>query len=99
MFFYKDINFAYVWKLLMIVQEVVIGKSDALFEFDGVFPAKGMQPGNIHKLAWCAIGLAAVEREAAFITCYLFHQKGEVFDGQVFSCSYIYQAGFIVVLH
>ena len=67
------------------VADEVPGPANSLLELGGVAPAQVMEAGDVHELAWGAVGFGGVEDEIAFETEDFGYGLGQFADGDVFA--------------
>src|SRR5689334_2362162 len=65
------------------LQEVAIGEREPLLEAHARRPAEGLEAPHVHQLAWRAVGLGAVELDAALVSDGPRHLLGKLADADV----------------
>ena len=68
-----------------IIQEILIGQTDAVRQLRFVDPAESRGLGHVQKLSGRAVGLGGVPLDFASIAHNLGDQLGQLLDGQFFA--------------
>lgn len=82
-----------------LLQKILIGSADAVFEGDLRRPAQGVQSGAVHELAGRAIGLGGIPVDASRVPEQAGHRLGQLADGEFLAGSHVDELFGRVIFH